>query len=583
MGKTKKNNVFIWMIFVSFIFSACSKPTVPSEETDWRNQYGTTINSIVTGNPEKPTATVEPTAKPTNKPGEIDFSSFELPFPTPLPVREFVPEDDQVELVLWMFESQEEFLDDHIVAELNHILQERGYAFYLTKKVEPEENRVGQISRWQEALDSGESVDLIFLGSEDGGMAYREYGNTAIVRAITGGYLLPFSEYPETEAKERLLSAYPEDYWRLCGFQGENYGVSNAVSNYCVKRKSYLMFNLDAAEEAGIEIPEELDVLNLDELLRQAEEAGIPGMDSMNEFDYCGIESLYSGLYVKNLQDGEYRIVNPVEDEELLALWDAQYRYKEKGWGEMDSYLTGEIPLILFASVTDENWDGERFFTNSEKGKLSARMKIYEEKERFLVEADYNEMLGIVSTSQHKEEALELLSLMHGDEEIVQLLRYGIEGVHYRIGEEGVEEVTTSEIEMHEGGISFSTKTKTWKIPGERKFGDHFGNTLMYVELDERFGRPNMEGEWYADMSDIELIPYVEEFNEEQKKVQEKIKEITFIVGKGGNGMSISNISSFLITLKPDYQDQIEKLRTAFAEAGYNELAKEVNKAHGLD
>ena len=192
-------------------------------------------------------------------------------------------------------------------------------------------------------------------------------------------------------------------------------------------------------------------------------------------------------------------------------------------------------------------------------------------------------MLGILSTSQHKEEALELLSLMHGDEEIVQLLRYGIEGVHYRIGEEGVEEVTTSEIVMNEGGISFYTKTKTWRIPGDRKFGDLFGNTLMYVELDEQFGRTNMEEEWYADMSDIELIPYVEEFNEEQKKVQEKIKEITFIVGKRGNGMSILNISSYLITLKPDYQDQIEKLRTAFSEAGYNELAKEVNKAYGLE
>ena len=382
MGKTKKSSVFIWIMLVSFVFSACSKLTVPSEETDWREQYGTTINSTVTETPAKPTATVEPT----NKPGEIDFSSFELPYPTPLPVREFVPEDDQVELVLWMFESQEEFLDDHIVAELNHILQERGYDFYLTKRMEPAENKVGQISRWQETLDSGESVDLIFLGSEDGGMAYREYGNTAIVRAITGGYLLPFSEYPETEAKERLLSAYPEAYWRLCSFQGENYGVSNAVSN-CVKRKSYLMLNLDAAEAAGIEIPEELDILNLDVLLRQAEEAGIPGMDVMDELTYCSLEPLSSGLYIKYLQNGEYKVVNPVEDEELLALWDAQYRYKENGWGGMDSYSTGEIPLILFASVTDENWDGERFFTNSEKGEISARMKIYEEKERFLVEA----------------------------------------------------------------------------------------------------------------------------------------------------------------------------------------------------
>ncbi len=581
MKNMKNDRLFLLVILLVMVFSACSKPTVPPEETDWRDQYGTTISSTATGNPETPTAAVEPTAKPTNKPGEIDFSSFELPYPTPVPKREFVPEEGQTELVLWMFGRHEDYLDDHIVAELNYVLQERGCSFYLTKRVEPAELKVGQISLWQEVLDSGEKIDLIFLGHEDDGLAYREYGNTAIVRAITGGYLLPFSEYPETEAKERLLSAYPEAYWRLCSFQGENYGVSNAVSNNCVKRKACLMLNLDAAEQAGIEIPEELDILNLDELLRQAEEAGIPGMESMNELVYCGIKPLNSGLYVKYLKDGEYRIVNPMEDEELLELWDAQYRYKENGWGEMDSYSTGELPLILFETLTNENWDGERFYTRSEKGEISARMKIYEEKERFWVEADYNQMLGISSSSQHKEEALELLSLMHGDEEIVQLLRYGIEGVHYRIGEEGLEKVTTSEIVMNEGG-SFSTKTKTWDIPGAHSMGDVFANSLMYVELDERLEKINPQ-EWYADMSDIELIPYVEEFNEEQKKTQEKIKEITFIVGKGGNGMSISNISTFLITLKPDYRNQIEKLRTAFEEAGYNELAKEVNEAHGLD
>lgn len=581
MKNTRKSRVFLLVMLLFVILQACSKPAASPVETDWRDRYGTTLNSTVTGNLEKPTVTIKPTAKPTNKPVEIDISSIEIPFPTPLPVREFVPEEGQTELVLWMFGRHEDYLDDHVVAELNYILQERGCSFYLTKRVEPEENKVGQISLWQEVLDSGEKIDLIFLGNEDDGLAYRQYGNTAIVRAIKGGYLLPFCEYPETEAKERLLAAYPESYWRLCSFQGENYGVSNAVSNYCVKRKACLMFNLDAAEKAGIEIPEKLDVLNLDGLLKQAEEAGIPGMESMDELVYCGIKPLVSGLYVKYLKDGEYRIVNPVEDEELLDLWEAQYRYKENGWGEMDSYSTGKLPLIMFETITNENWDGERFYTRSEKGEISARMKIYEEKERFLVEADYNQMLGISSSSQHKEEALELLSLMHGDEEIVQLLRYGIEGVHYRIGEEGLEEITTSEIEMNEGG--FSIPTKIWKIPGNRTFGDLFGNSLMYVEMDERLGKENMEEEWYADMSDIELIPYVEEFNEEQKKTQEKIKEITFIVGKGGNGMSISNISTFLITLKPDYRNQIEKLRTAFAEAGYNELAKEVNEAHGLD
>lgn len=102
----------------------------------------------------------------------------------------------------------------------------------------------------------------------------------------------------------------------------------------------------------------------------------------------------------------------------------------------------------------------------------------------------------------------------------------------------------------------------------------------MYVEMDERLGKTNPE-EWYADMSDIELIPYLEEFTEDQKKVQEKVREVTYLQGGQGNG--IMDISTNLIMLKPDYQAQIEKLRTAFNEARYNELAKELNEAHGLD
>ena len=567
----KRSKLVALLLLLCMAVTACSKPaekpTEVPEETDWRDRYGLTAGGTVTPEPTKPTGAVKPA-------GQKDPLK-NLPYPTTIPKREFVPEEGQTELVLWMFGHHERYLDDHMVAELNHILQERGCSFYLTKRVEPQEVRIDQISRWQEALDAGETVDLIFLGSEDSGLAYREYGNTAILRAITGGYLLPFSQCPETEAKERLLSAYPEDYWRLCSFRGENYGVSNAVSNYCIKQKDCLMLNLDAAEQAGIEIPEELDILNLDELLKQAEEAEIPGMSSsVSELNYCGLEPLFSGLYVKYLQNGEYKIVNPVEDEELLALWDAQYRYKENGWGGFDYYSAGELPLLLHEYVSDKNWDGERFRARSEKGTLFARVKIYEETERFFVEANYNQILGISSSSLHKEEALELLSLMHGDEEIVQLLRYGLEGVHYRIGEDGLEDITSCEIVEHEHGRRI--RTGTWRAPGEHSFG----NCLMYVELDERLGKKNPE-QWYEDMADIELIPYLEEFTKEQRKIQEKIREVTYLVGVNGNG--ISDIATYLILMKPDYKAQIEKLRTAFAEAGYNELAKEVNEAYGLE
>ena len=570
----KRRKLLVIIMLCMLVLQACAKPVPATKESDWREQYGHSSDVSSTPEPEQPVATAKPTGSTSTAP--------ELPFPTPLPVREFVPEEGQVELVLWMFEMVAgDPLDEYILAELNYILQQRGYSFYLTKKIEPYENRIDQISLWQEALDSGETVDLLYLGIEDTGLAYREYGNTAVIRAIEGGYLLPFSQYPETEARERLLAAYPEEYWWLCSFGGENYGVSNTLFNF-IKQKNYLMLNLDAAAQAGIEVPEELDVLNLDELLQQAEEAGVPGIEWRDSMGQSGIRNLNSGLYVKYMQDGTYRIVNPLEDETLLAYWEAECRYQENGW-EGNSYETGELPLILYETVTKKNWDGESFYANSEKGEISARFKVYEEKERFWVEGDYNQIMGITTSSKHKEEALELLSLMHSDEEIVQLLRYGIEGVHYRVGEEGLENVTTSElIEFENGGKSMNQITR--ESPSRNAAGSvlglFFGNQLMYVELEERLGQKNMEEEWYAGLSDIAFIPYLEEFSKEQKVVQENIREITFIVGKKGEG--IRDIAGSLITMTKDYKTQIEKLRTDFAEAGYNELAEEINENYGL-
>lgn len=570
----KGKKIVTIVMLCMLVLQACTKPAPVAEESDWRDRYGMSANGTVTPEPEPPVATA--------KPAESTSSVLELPYPTPLPVRQFVPEEGQVELVLRKFEMLADPLDEYILAELNYILQERGYAFYLTKKIEKDEIRIDQISLWQEALDSGETVDLLYLGVEDTGLAYREYGNTAVMRAIEGGYLLPFSRYPETEAKERLLAAYPEEYWKLCSVGGENYGVSEYLSRF-VKERKYLMLNLDAAAKAGIEVPEELDVLNLDELLQQAEEAGVPGIEGLDPMEYCGIKNLNSGLYVKYTQDGTYRIVNPLEDEELLACWDAKYRYKENGW-QGNYYETGELPLILYEMVTEKKWDGESFYANSEKGEISARFKVYEEKERFWVEGSYRQIMGITTSSKHKEEALELLSLMNSDEEIVQLLRYGIEGVHYRIGEEGLENVTTSEfIEFENGGKSMNQITR--KSPSRTALGSalglFFGNQLMYVELEEQLGQKNMEEKWNEGFSDIAFIPYLEEFSEAQKAVQERIREITYIVGKKGEG--IRDISGSLISMTGDYKTQIEELRAGFAEAGYNELAEEINKKYGLE
>lgn len=522
-----------FLLFFAGILGGC-KPKELSEETDWREQYNSTATPEVTDTPKKEDPSGTPSA------GK---------FPTPILVPEFVPKPEQTELVLYLSNASADLFDEYMQAALNRLLQERGYSFYVTRRTTDvleywDQISHGYLNEWQELLDAGEKVDLVYLdGYSDTDTSYELFGGLSFIRAIQEGYLLPFSQYPETDAKRRLLSAYPESYWELSSFRGEIYGIYGSVSDL-VKCREYIMFNLDAAEQAGIEAPEQLEMTNLDALLQQAEDAGIPGMDSFYVSTYSRIYSLVCGLYLKYEQDGTYRIVNPTEDSEFEEAWDADRRYDKNGWVWLmsDAMSQGKLPLIIWTERDDIDGNGGvvSFNSRAEVGgkpvqvKVSARVKIYGEDPRVFIEGIGRELLGISAASQCKEEAVELLSLMHTDEEVVKLLRYGVEGVHYRVDEEGKPENIKS------GRYSLA-------------------NRIMHLEFEETLGKTNRESDYYEGIARIIKIPYLDDFTEEQKERLKKIRKI-----------SVYNINQTM-----------DEKRAALAEAGYDELAREINEAHG--
>ena len=132
---------------------------------------------------------------------------------------------------------------------------------------------------------------------------------------------------------------------------------------------------------------------------------------------------------------------------------------------------------------------------------------------------------------------------------------------HYQINE-------TGELEITEG----------WGL-----FKASVGNRLMYLEFEEMLGKENTEEAYYEEISEIEKIPYMEEFTEEQKEQLKKIRAVTY-KRLGLNGMSgFMNEASYIVNVSNlDYLEEIEKKTTAFAEAGYNELAEEINEKYGL-
>ena len=156
-SKSRKYKSFLLVLMILFLFyvTACSKPIEAPEQSDWREQYGNTQNSTVTPDVGELSATVAPKKE---NPSE---TTSERVYPTQAPVPEFVPKDDQKELVLFLQGSSGTLYDEHVETALNLLLQERGYSFYVT--IRTEENYGFPLSKWLEMLDAGEKIDLIYF------------------------------------------------------------------------------------------------------------------------------------------------------------------------------------------------------------------------------------------------------------------------------------------------------------------------------------------------------------------------------------------------------------------------------------
>lgn len=538
MNKKSTSRLFILLCLV-FLLAACGDKPEVNEKTDWRDRFGENNEAAITMTPDAPSG---------------------LSVPTPKPELTFVPTEDQVELVLYV-DRRGDGINEDVETALNILLQKRGTNFYLN--IQSENPLSISLSKWQERIDAGENIDLIAFSLEDVARTYNQYGNVSPMRAISGGYLLPFSEYPQTEAKERLLAAYPEGYWELCRVNGELYGVSGAVSRM-IRYNDYVMLNLDAAQKAGITAPEQLDLANLDEMLSMAAEAGIPGIEThLSPLEICNITLLPCELYLQYQGPGDYRIVNPFHNNQVIEQWDARHRYWENGWRSKEPVEQKALPLILCVGGTAQQWNGTTFTYRTSAGELSAEMKVYDVKQKYLMEGDLRWLMGISSKSEHPEEALELLSLMHSDEEVVRLLRYGVEGINYT---------------LEDGG-------KTIKMEKYTPLSSFVGNQLMYLEFEKALGLPNPEEEYMKNIAEIEKIPYLEDFSEAQQEQIKKIRAITYnTIEENGSVVGMSNNAGGIVDYySKNYQKSFEKQKLAFEEAGYDTIAREVNLKYGLE
>lgn len=85
--------VLAMTLLLSFFAVACNEKQVTTEESDWRDRYGTVQNGKITSEPTVTSSVQDISVTTAPKPGHH--------YPTPAPVPEFIPREGQVELVLF--------------------------------------------------------------------------------------------------------------------------------------------------------------------------------------------------------------------------------------------------------------------------------------------------------------------------------------------------------------------------------------------------------------------------------------------------------------------------------------------------
>lgn len=356
------------------------------------------------------TPTPSPTPVPTKAPETTPVAEVtKAPINTPAP--------GEVTVITWVMPDlmrEEEVADK--VERLNQKLWEDGYKLALKIKTFP---RTTYRNAVVSMLESGEA-DIVSVGMDmaNGSIGYAQ-------DFIRAGYLEDLGDYLASDKGSRLFNWYTKPEWKRVEVDGKNYVVpwqSNAYGS------AYIAFNKDYVTEEMVKdftgTPQELEQL-LSSIEIPAGVHGILGSYSQSELAVlCGMHS-EEGVFF-DLETGV--AVNPFENQKFYNI---SKQINEMYQGGLIKVFGGLDPVsLLRQAVTNGKFVAWIGYGQNEHYE-SVKDSVITVPLAFSVPSALSTSRGINKTSSHKEEALELLTLLYTDATYGNLLAYGEEGVDY--------------------------------------------------------------------------------------------------------------------------------------------------------
>lgn len=278
-------------------------------------------------------------------------------------------------------------------------------------------------------------------------------------RLIKEGFLLDITQYlTTTDEGAKLYNAYSEEMWESVAREGRVYGYDNDV---ITARTNVLSCNKDMAEKCGLKVEEgfsfyDIGAILADKDISAAIEEGVIPLYADSEYLYrmLGYYEIGCGIFAKKDTSGNWIAFNGAEDEELIKLFGTLREYKEKGW-----LKTGTTNLLkvregeyIFSAVSFSYTSDYPLGETEDKLLLGVNAKTMATTICDIIPGTIyygfrdlmkDEIYGITSWSEYQEEALRLITLLSTEEELANLLRYGIEDKYYTYRDRRVRKLST--------------------------------------------------------------------------------------------------------------------------------------------
>ena len=284
-------------------------------------------------------------------------------------------------------------------------------------------------------IAGGEKADLVMAGL-----------TLPMINMAADGMLLPLDE---------LVAQYGPDIQALFGDQldaGKLGGVLYAVpADAYTAQSGGFIYNQQMADELGITVPDPVTVEQLAEIFETVKQKADQvystcfgnGETSNVLYDY-NLETYGSAVYAYGVTLRQYEsteIVNLYETEEFREYALRHKEWVEKGYAPTDSMTSGVL--------ANEYMAAEKMFgmtTNyspveapTQQGNYTFPIGMVEITKAVNSTSGIQErMWGIPVTCENPEKAMEFLNLMFANADVANLLSNGIEGLNYKVVDEGV-------------------------------------------------------------------------------------------------------------------------------------------------